>query len=142
MEQRVIAKVCFAAEGIIRDAQTNQISAFNIIENITAAGLPTLIPRLAFFTLWEREAADPERINGRFNVHIGSDRIVDLAMFADFQGNVPRTRTMINMGGLMLPRAGILRFRMEMDNGNSSQYEVEILPPPPNANQPVVQQRQ
>jgi hypothetical protein len=44
-------KTCFAAVAVIRDAETNAVSAFNILEGVGAAGLPVFMQQLAFFSL-------------------------------------------------------------------------------------------
>lgn len=67
----MIPKICFAAVAVIRDAETNNISAFNILEGVGAAGLPLLMQNVSFFVLWQREAHEPPQRDGRFRLSIG-----------------------------------------------------------------------
>ena len=47
-----------AAMGHAVDAQTNQLTVFEIAESVGALGLPIVLPRLSFVTLWRREEGD------------------------------------------------------------------------------------
>ena len=55
-------KLLFCAKAVIRDAATNEISVFGIIEEITPAGLPLLVPSFAVLAVFERDEGDPEVI--------------------------------------------------------------------------------
>lgn len=123
------ARICFAAFAVIRDTETNSISAFNIVEGIAAAGFPFFMPSLTFFVLWQREPNDPARINGRFTVSIEEQELVALPIEADF-GQGLRNRNIVNLGGLVVPRVGALRMTCVLDTGARADYAVDITPPP------------
>jgi hypothetical protein len=122
-------KLCFVAEAVIRDADTNAVSAFNILEALTPAGFPILVQRISCYTLWERENNDAPQVNGRFTVAIGDNVLNETAIRMDFAG-APKAKTLINMNGLILPQPGLLRFQIDLDGGAHAEYTVDVNPPP------------
>jgi hypothetical protein len=128
--------LCFAAAAIIRDAATNSISVFNVLEDFAPAGLPFFIPYLACVALWEREAGDAQRVQGTFTVQLGNDTLSTVQMHVDF-GEVRRSRSMININGLAVPRSGALRFRFVLETGPTAEYSLNVEAPPAVAAQAV-----
>ncbi|HEV3219441.1 MAG TPA: hypothetical protein VGZ48_06690 [Candidatus Acidoferrales bacterium] len=130
----MIVKICFLAEGLIRDAESNSMSAFNIVEGITPAGLPLFVQKLAFFVLWEREPAEPERVEGQFHVLMGEERLSAANVVVEFAG-LRRSRSIVYVNGLVIPRPGTIIFRIDLAGGGRGEYGIEIEPPPVVANQ-------
>lgn len=126
----VTSKLCFAAVAVIRDADSNGITAFNILEGVTAAGLPFLMQNLSFFVLWQREHGDAEQFPGRFALSLDNQVLQEIDIRVDFQGGT-RNRTVVNIGGLVVPRPGFLHFRLRLEAGAQAEYSVEITPPSP-----------
>jgi hypothetical protein len=126
----IIPKVCFAALALVRDAETNSMSVFNILENVTAVGMPVLIQNMAFFVLWQREEADERRVGGTFTAAIGDLELTQTHVDLDFGANI-RNRTLVNLNGLVIPRPGALRFRIVLTNDVEASYTVDIAAPPP-----------
>ncbi|MFZ0970569.1 MAG: hypothetical protein WCC76_06880 [Candidatus Acidiferrales bacterium] len=124
-------KTCFAALAVVRDAETNSMSAFNILEAITAVGLPFFMQNASFLVLWERDADDPQRVAGRLTIAVGNQELSASAVNVDFEANL-RNRTVINVNGLIVPSAGHLSFRIVLENGVQAEYVVDVLAPPPN----------
>jgi len=115
--------VCLAAEGVIRDAQTNNISIFNILEGVTAEGFPLFIQRVTFFVFWERDAEDPQQISGRFRVEVAGRELHAQPIHINF-GNVLKNRTIIVTQGLVIPQPGSLTFAITLDSGLTASYTV------------------
>jgi hypothetical protein len=124
------AKICFAALAVVQDSNTNTISAFNIFEGVAAVGLPFLMQNVSFFVLWERDPGDPPRVPGTFTVTIGDLELTRHAVNVDF-GAVLRHRSVVNLNGLVVPRAGELRFSIALENGLQAEYEVDVAAAPP-----------
>ena len=123
-------KICFAAVAVIRDAETNNISAFNILEVVGAAGLPFLIQNVSFFVLWQREPQEPAQTEGRFSLSIGDQVLHEMTVRVDFQGGL-KNRSIVNLNGLVVPNAGPLRFRFQLENQAVAEYIVDVTAPPP-----------
>src|SRR5881394_1281092 len=122
------AVISLVAQGIIRDAQTNNISAFNILESITAEGMPVFIPNLAFFVLWERQPDEGPIHEATLNVRLDHNVLVSVGARVDFQTFV-RARSINQLAGLVLPTTGELVFEMLIQNGPRAAYTVMINAP-------------
>ena len=123
------AKICFAALAVVRDADTNGISAFNILEGITGAGMPFLIQNVSFFVLWERDLADPERVPGTFTVTLNGQALTTQQVTIDFQGRTAN-RTTVNLNGLIISTPGTLNFRLALEVGAVAEYHFDVQGPP------------
>jgi len=127
-------RLCFVAEGVIRDGETNAISAFNLLEQIAAVSVPFFIQRISFFVLWERNADDHNRIDGQFTITLNDTNLITKEVSLDFsEGN--ETRTIINLGGLVVQSPGSLRFSIQLQDGASAEYAITIVVPPPTVEQ-------
>lgn len=123
-------KICFAALAVIRDAETNTVSAFNILEGLIALGFPFFLQSLRLFVLWQREPGDPARVDGTFRVRIEEQELATAPMNADFQGGL-LNRTVIKLDGLIIPRAGSLHMVCELTTGARAEYQVNVEAPAP-----------
>jgi Family of unknown function (DUF6941) len=119
------AVISFVAQGVVRDADTNNISAFNLMESITVEGLPVLVPNLSFFVLWERELNEDAVHQATLNVRLDQRVLLTTGARVDFQG-FARARSINNIAGLVLPMVGQLVFEMLIENGPSATYTVTI----------------
>ncbi len=113
------------AHDVVRDAETNNISVFNIFEGLQAEGFPVLLQNVCFFTLWERSENEKEEHNAAFKLSIGTKELNSRTGTLNFQGK-KRVRHIIRLQGLVLPKPGILCFSLELSK-ISAKYEVEII---------------
>jgi hypothetical protein len=122
------AKICFAAVAVVRDAETNGISAFNILEGVVPVGMPFFMQQLAFFVLWERDANDPQQPHGEFTVEIAGNRLATVQLNLDFQDK-PRHRSIVNLNGLTVPQPGQLRFSITLETGARAEFTMDVEAP-------------
>jgi len=118
-------RMCFAAEAVVRDAVTNSISVFNLLDDIAAAGAPFFMQKVAFVALWRRATEDPDRVAGRFSVVMNERNLFAQPIEVDFAGR-PQARTMVNLGGLVVPGPGTVRFRIDLETGARAEYEINV----------------
>lgn len=125
-----------AALGHTVDAQTNFLTIFEILESIGAPGLPIILPRLSFVTLWRREEGDQgvafvERLeivdpdgepNASFEVSFAFERLYQ--------------RTIGRVQGAIFKKAGCHRVRVSVRrsdqqewSGTLAQFPIEVLVP-------------
>lgn len=124
-------KTCFAALAVVRDAQTNTISAFNIFEGIGAGGFPLLLQQANFFALWQRDATDPAQTEATFTVGLdGQPALATHQITMNFEGGMYH-RTIVGLNGFVVPTPGILRFRVAPEGGTQAEYSVEVIASPP-----------
>ena len=124
----ITPKLCFAAVGIIRDADTNTISAFTILEGVIPSAIPFYMPQVSFVVFWDRNLDDANRTQGVFTLTINNDQVSRVEMLVDFHDGL-RHRTIANLNGLVIPRTGAMRFRIDLDVGVHAEYLLEVEPP-------------
>ena len=116
--------ICLAAQGVIRNAEDNNISVFNILEGITVEGFPLYIPQVTFFVLLERTLAEEGHVVGHFAATLSGRNIHELDVDINFQGQL-RNRVIMSIRGLVLPNPGTLSFSLTFPTGLSANYVVE-----------------
>lgn len=113
------------AEGVIRDAETNALSVFNILENIRPAGYPILIQHNDILTILERLPEDADRSEGSMRVTLGDIEIAALPISLDFQGKLI-LRSIVKLHGLVLPNPGVLTFNLMLADRTLNTYRITI----------------
>src|SRR5688572_2859702 len=119
------AVISLVAVGVIRNADGDQVSIFNLVEGIAAEGFPLFVPNLSFFVLWEREPNEPAQYQATLNVRLDQRVLLTHGATVDFQQHL-RNRSITNLAGLVIPRPGQLVFEMMIQNGPTAAYAVTI----------------
>jgi len=117
--------IALCANGVVRDAETNNISIFNLIERISAASFPFFIPHIAFFNLLEKDAGDESILNAIVRVKNNDQIIFSFPVRADFQTS-ERNRCTVNLEGLTVSSAGQLIFELLVADNLIGSYEIKI----------------
>ncbi len=120
-------KTCFVAEGITNDRDTGQTSAFGLLENLQGTSYPLLVPRIAFFCLFERASADPERSTAELSVMLKGQDVVRQAIDLDFEGNL-RARCTIRFNGFTLREPGDVVFRLAIPGHETAEWAIHADP--------------
>jgi len=119
------SKLMLFAENIIRDTQTNKISAINIIEELASPGFPLFMAGLNVLTLLEREKDDAQTINFLLKLRLDENELAGLEVGADFQDKL-RNRSIVTINGLVLPNPGILRAVLFLNEKEFALHEVSV----------------
>jgi hypothetical protein len=122
-------KICFVAEGVLIDSHTGQASAFNILEGIQAGGFPLFIQKSAFFCLWERDDTDASQYRAVFTVTLGNEEIARQNLDIDFLEKI-RNRSIVYLNGIVIPRPGLVVFRLSVPEHATAEYTIEIISTP------------
>ncbi len=118
-------KMGLCAESVVRDAETNSISVFNILEDIAASVFPLFLQKLVFFALLERDEEDPAEYDLRFVVEHPSQDLFNASFHIDFQGRL-RTRAIVNLQGLVIPAPGPITFRLRSESDELASYTIGV----------------
>lgn len=121
----IVPKLLLCATGIVRDTQTNNISVFNILEQINFASFPGAIADFFILSVIERESGDPEVLTGKLCIKIGEISILEQDVEYNFQ-NKNRTRLIVGLGGLPIPQPGILSISMSYNGNELHKYNIQI----------------
>jgi hypothetical protein len=118
-----------AAEIVIRDGDSNRMSAINLYEQLRPAGFPLLIPRFAILAYLERDAADDAKQECTVRVTVGDQQLVNEKGQIDF-GEGRQTRLVIQFQGFLLKAAGDVRVTVATKDSEMSSQLLEVHPPP------------
>ena len=123
-------KICLVAEGVIRDAQTNGISIYNVLEAIIPEGFPVFIQKVVFFGLWERDNKKdtPNQCPAKLSIKLDDEVLFLKDAEINFQGKL-RTRTITTVNGLVVSRPGKVTFMLEPKDGPIATYDLIVKPP-------------
>lgn len=117
--------ISFAAEGIIRDVKTNNISAFNILERIASPGFPLFIQRMFFFSLIEKDDEVENRSDLMLLINNNQQPLAEIPIPLDFQDK-SRIRQIVEIGSLPIPAPGKLTYHLMQKDKQLCEYSVVI----------------
>jgi hypothetical protein len=117
--------ISFAAEGIIRDAQTNNISAFNILENLSSPGFPLFIQKIFFFSLLDKETEVENMFHFNLILKNNDNILIEVPVDSNFQEQA-RNRQIIEIGALPIPAPGVLHFQLMKESIELCTYSISI----------------
>jgi hypothetical protein len=80
--------------------------------------------------LFEREQADPEQVEGEFTMTLEDEVLGNAPLAVDFAGQL-RYRSIVQLNGLVVPRPGLLRFRVALPGDIHADYVIRAEPAPP-----------
>lgn len=121
--------LCLVAENVVRDAESNTMSVINIVEEVVATGVPTLMPKIAFLAIWEREPEDPITHTADFQIKMGEQFLLQQEVTINF-GRGVRTRNVINIIPLLVPALGEIEFTMSIRGGPRQSRSLKAVAPP------------
>ncbi len=122
-------QIMLLAKSVVRDAETNNVSIFNILEEIKAKSFPGFIPEMVFFAYLINDAETPGTVESELVLELGETELLRTPVISDFQGK-HGSRLMVRIGGLPLPHPGILRATLRSaDLGELGVYEMMVSRP-------------
>lgn len=118
------------SESAVTDAASNKISAFNIIDQLTLAQFPALIPRITLIFGLEREGGDPEQFDGILTFSHNTTEVARWPISINF-GEHPRARLLTIINGLVIPTPGEFRFVLNSADVEVGHWELPVTQPEP-----------
>ena len=113
------------AEGVVVDRRTNNVSIFNIMEEINSVGFPLLINKLYAVSLINREANDEDTTEAHFEFKLDDKVLLNANTSINFQ-NRQKTRSVLEVSGLVIPVPGTLKVSLLKDEEVISCNEIAI----------------
>ncbi len=114
-----------AARGVVIDRKSNNVSVFNLVEQVNAASAPVLFQSLAVLYMAERSAEEQERWPAKLTLSINGKQLGAFAAEMNFDGK-PRTRLVVEIGTLVIPELGRLLLEFTVGEKVSAAYEIEV----------------
>lgn len=98
------------SEGAAIDQETNALSVFNVIDEITSVGLPLLIPKVVITLIVECDEEVVEEVKGSIVIMNNDNEIHNISADIRFSG-APKARLRVTVGGLPVHESGKLIFK-------------------------------
>lgn len=118
-------KLCVCAESAVRDAESDSISVFNIIEGYSSDDFPVVIPKLSCVFMVEREDGDPNHLDCSLVFSIDDEEINRSPTSIDFQGKEV-ARLVAQVRGAMIPRPGTFKACLRMEDGTEGAWTMDV----------------
>ena len=120
-------KLILCADYVLLDSQTNSVTAFSIIEDITPEGFPVFLPRFSILSVLERDPEDPDSIVTKVDVSLDDQSVYSAEGPIEFQGK-KRSRHITILGGLPIPKPGVLSATISTEGRELHRYVIEVNP--------------
>jgi hypothetical protein len=114
------------SEGIIRDGDSNQITLYNLVEEINAISFPVFIHKFSIFLLVEKEESDPENSNIILKILNNERELFTQSIKTDFKGK-KRMRTNIHLGGLAVFEVGDIIIQFNYNESFFCDYKIPAI---------------
>jgi hypothetical protein len=101
-------RLAVVADSVVRDADTNFVSIFNVYEEVNALGFPLALTKVVALFIVTRESTDAGHFDGRLRVTLDGVQLADFPIALDFQEKLI-TRVIARLHGFIIPAAGVLR---------------------------------
>ncbi len=113
--------------GIVRDAVTNSISVFNILESLAAQQFPTALPQFQLLSLIERDPEiDPDEYDVKGTISLNGKQLPqEISMRVSFEKK-RRNRLIVTFGGIPIEEPGLLEFSLDYEGQLKTTYSLEI----------------
>ena len=115
-----------ACENGIIDAQSKMLSVINIMNEVSAAGFPIVLPKVSAAGILDREAAEPTTFDCRLVISLNGEELANLPWGIDFQGK-SRLQACATFQGLLIATAGKLRFALMHQATTIGAWELNII---------------
>lgn len=100
-----------AANRVIVDSVTNQVSIVDLYEQLRTSSFPVLVPRMTLLFYVSRESGDPERQDLKLKCELAEKVIFEVNVHLDFKGE-DSTRIVLGVDGLTLNEPGLLKAKL------------------------------
>ena len=119
-------RLFLVSESAVIDQNSNNLSVFNMLEQLNAQGFPVIVPRLTVVIALDREEGDEETASLAFWIKQNKSKILEQQIEVDFQGK-PRVRQLVNLIGFVITEPGSLVFRLNRDKRKFAEYRIDVV---------------
>lgn len=121
---RVLSVVC--SESVIRDAENHQVTAYNILDDISAEAYPVLIPRIAIYFFSERTVDDAALYDIDIIIFNNEKELFKRRVQLNFLDKL-KNKAVLKINGLTISDPGYLRVALVTPNGTSLYDKIILL---------------
>jgi hypothetical protein len=114
-----------AADGAVVDQQSNRISIFNLLEELSAPGFPAMHTQMAIIAILDRTQDEPSEPQMSIRIVINQTELITTPIVPSF-GEFTRARLVANLSGLAIPEPGMLRCELRLNDDVISTWNVPV----------------
>lgn len=119
-------RLLLAAEYLVRDADSQKTSAFNIFDAaITPEGFPVLVPNFGVLTVIDRDAEDGTQFTALLTITLGEQQLMRGEFPVNFQQKLVH-RHFARVAGLIIPGPGRLSIRAALPGDIVATYDIPV----------------
>lgn len=97
------------AERVIIDTESNRLTIFNLLEDLNVNQFPLFIPSLNVLNMLSKDDGDETILQCKLVLKLNDEELLNQPITLNFQNN-RRNRSIVRIGGLMIPQSGKLLF--------------------------------
>ncbi len=101
-------------EGVVRDADTNNVSVFNIFDQVSSQNFPFLIHKVSVFNVLSKDSEDEDEADFFIKFFSNKNELMKLPVRIKF-GRENKTRSIFQINGLVVPEPGEFEIQL-LDN--------------------------
>ena len=132
----VTLKLFLCAKSVVVDRFSNSVSIHELVEELSPAKFPAVIPELAALALLEKDDGDPDRTDCALTVTLAGDTIFEQRVVANFEGR-KHTRNVMMFRGVPVTKPGLMEFHFRIADRDAGLYRVRVsLATPPHLQTP------
>lgn len=90
---------------IIIDANSDNLSCIEILEELSVASFPNVFPKVAIIWCIARDASEPEGLPSTFHISLNDVQLYEAPVDVAFKGAL-RTRAIVKLAGLVITNPG------------------------------------
>jgi hypothetical protein len=114
-----------AANRIIVDAKTNQISIIDLYEKLQTTGFPVAISKLGLLFYVSRQESAPVKCTPTLTCKCAGEEILTTALHVDFNGG-DVARVVVTLDNLKIPKPGLMTASLSLDGNDWGQLDLEV----------------
>mgnify|MGYP006285360515 CR=1 FL=1 len=114
-----------AANRVLVDSKTSQVSIIDLYEKLQASGFPVVIPKLSLLFYISREKSDPETCSPTLTCRCDGDEILTTVLNVDFCGEEV-TRVVIALDNFTISKPGLLSANLKLGSQSWGQLELDV----------------
>src|SRR5262245_34005358 len=94
--------LCLAAKGVIRDVQTNNISVFEILEQLRSSAVPFVLQESGLLAVWKRSLDDAAQFDVTLRVVNNGELLFEQPINVVFSAGSTTNRSVVSIMGLVV----------------------------------------
>jgi len=124
--------VLLAAEGVSVDRMSNNLSIFEVLEQMQPIQYPSWVAEFLVVAMLQKDDGDADDFDANLVIAVDEDEVMRQETRLGF-GGLRRSRAIFRMHGVPIPHPGILRVTLEGEQVPARSYEIELREPPEGA---------